>query len=514
MKSRKLYIVLISLSIVCFGFLVSFFAAKFAEDILTKQSHLEFNLETDRIVENIRLRLNRDIYMLYGYRGLFEASESVARDEFNAYSRAISLEKIYPGVNAVGYQEIVSDTDKQRFIEDIRKDTSVDPLGYPNVSVFPESVRDQYLVLKYGFPEKNVSKAYGFDIFSDKTRSETALRARDLNDAVLSSKIQVLPDNNIGFQIYLPLFKNNSEIFSQKDRENNLQGFIVASFLADQFFNDINAELSTNWSEIDLHVFDLYNAESNKLYSFEKSGHFAMSGSHIKNIVELRVANHVWLLDFTGMPDYGLSILEKNTPSIFLVAGSLLGILAALVLYGALNAKRKALLIAEEITKELKQSEEKFKSVSDAAEDAIVMMDENGNVVLWNRAAEIMTGYTAGEIMGKNLHNIIPFEVEHRTNKDRLEKFSATGESTALNKPLDLAIKNKAGQKVEVELTVARTMLRGKWHAVGIMRDITQRKIEAEKIKKANQELQRLNNLMVDRELKMMELKKKLANSK
>ena len=60
--------------------------------------------------------------------------------------------------------------------------------------------------------------------------------------------------------------------------------------------------------------------------------------------------------------------------------------------------------IAEE---KLRESEERIRAITNSANDAITMMDNNGNVSYWNPAAERILGYTREEAIGKNVHELI-----------------------------------------------------------------------------------------------------------
>jgi cell shape-determining protein MreC len=65
----------------------------------------------------------------------------------------------------------------------------------------------------------------------------------------------------------------------------------------------------------------------------------------------------------------------------------------------------------------------------------------------------------------------------------------------------------KDGTQLDIELSIAKVNLHGKWYAVGVMRDISERKKTEQKLKEKMEELERMNTLMIGRELKMVELK-------
>jgi len=52
----------------------------------------------------------------------------------------------------------------------------------------------------------------------------------------------------------------------------------------------------------------------------------------------------------------------------------------------------------------LQESEEIFRSISTSAQDGIVMMDNEGNISYWNKAAQRIFDYTEEEAIGKETH--------------------------------------------------------------------------------------------------------------
>ncbi|HOX95768.1 MAG TPA: PAS domain S-box protein [Candidatus Woesebacteria bacterium] len=159
----------------------------------------------------------------------------------------------------------------------------------------------------------------------------------------------------------------------------------------------------------------------------------------------------------------------------------------------------------------IQESESKYQAIVKSSQDAIVMMDDKGKITAWNPAAERMFDYRQAEVLGKDLHSLIPMEKSHREEKGRLGVFFRSGKSQILGKTLTLPVRNKKGETFLIELTVSSTKIEGKWFAVGVMRDITERKKTEEELKERVRASEILNQVMVDRELKMIELKKEIA---
>jgi PAS domain S-box-containing protein len=161
--------------------------------------------------------------------------------------------------------------------------------------------------------------------------------------------------------------------------------------------------------------------------------------------------------------------------------------------------------------KKLQESEKKFKTIADVAKEGIIMMDSKGEVSYWNEAAEKIFGYTSEEILGKSLHMVLAPKRFHELYYKGFEKFKETGTGAAVGKTLELAGIKKDATEFPLELSLSSVMIQNQWHAVGIARDISERKRTEESLKGKIDELERYKKVTVNREMKMIELKKKIT---
>jgi len=144
----------------------------------------------------------------------------------------------------------------------------------------------------------------------------------------------------------------------------------------------------------------------------------------------------------------------------------------------------------------LKESEDKFKTISSSARDAIIMIDNEGKISYWNYAAEKLFGYTSKEILGKNLHKVIAPQRYIKAYARGFKKFQVTGNGDAVGKTLELNALKKDGTEFPVELSMSSVKIKGKWNAIGIIRDITERKKAEEEIKKSEEKFHSLYSSM------------------
>lgn len=141
----------------------------------------------------------------------------------------------------------------------------------------------------------------------------------------------------------------------------------------------------------------------------------------------------------------------------------------------------------------LRLSEGRLRGVTDTARDAIVMIDEKGDISFWNPAAERMFGYSQEEATGQNLHRLLaPAEFLEAHGK-AFASFQKTGEGDAVGKTLELAAMHKNGDRFPIELSLAARRLPRGWGAVGIIRDITERNKAREQLRQAMDDLERSN---------------------
>ncbi len=128
------------------------------------------------------------------------------------------------------------------------------------------------------------------------------------------------------------------------------------------------------------------------------------------------------------------------------------------------------------IERELAESSERFRSITESANDGIIVMDSDGGVSFWNPAAEKIFGYTQDEVMRQELHKLIAPERYREAYRKGLRMFRKTGEGTAVGKTLELAGRRKNGEEFPMELSLSVLHVDGRYGAVGIIRDITDRK--------------------------------------
>jgi diguanylate cyclase (GGDEF)-like protein/PAS domain S-box-containing protein len=136
---------------------------------------------------------------------------------------------------------------------------------------------------------------------------------------------------------------------------------------------------------------------------------------------------------------------------------------------------------------ELAESEEKFHLIGTAAQDAIVIIGTDEQVIYWNPAAEKIFGYSADEIVDKNLHDLLTPASRRNEAHNGFKVFQQSGEGNFIGKTFEINALQKSGEEFPVELSISAIKLQDNWHALGIIRDITGRKQAEEALRASEQ---------------------------
>jgi len=84
----------------------------------------------------------------------------------------------------------------------------------------------------------------------------------------------------------------------------------------------------------------------------------------------------------------------------------------------------------------LRDSENKFHSITASAQDAILMMDNEGKISYWNAAAEKIFGYPPQEALGRLLHDLLAPERYLDEYRKGFSHFKETGEGPVIARRL------------------------------------------------------------------------------
>jgi PAS domain S-box-containing protein len=137
---------------------------------------------------------------------------------------------------------------------------------------------------------------------------------------------------------------------------------------------------------------------------------------------------------------------------------------------------------------ELREAEERTRSIVDHVIDGIITIDERGTVTTFNPAAEKLFGYSANDVIGKNVKLLMP-EPFHGEHDGYLANYLRSGVAKIIGIGREVVGRRQDGSTFPMDLAVSAFHLGQRRYFTGIVRDITDRK-------KAERELRLLNDVL------------------
>ena len=148
----------------------------------------------------------------------------------------------------------------------------------------------------------------------------------------------------------------------------------------------------------------------------------------------------------------------------------------------------------EEDISELKRAEEalcaserRYRQLTEATLDAIVVADERGVISLFNAAAQRTFGYSEQEVLGQPLTILMPPEY-HEAHQRGLRHYLETREARVVGRTIELRGRRKDGEVFPLELSLSAVELPEEIYFLGAIRDLTERQrlqariVQAEKL--------------------------------
>ncbi len=124
---------------------------------------------------------------------------------------------------------------------------------------------------------------------------------------------------------------------------------------------------------------------------------------------------------------------------------------------------------------ELREAEERMRSIVDHVVDGIISIDERGTVESYNPAAEMIFGYSASEVIGKNVKMLMP-DPFHSEHDGYLANYLRSGEAKIIGIGREVIGRRKDGSTFPMDLAVSEFHLGQRRYFTGIVRDISERK--------------------------------------
>jgi len=142
---------------------------------------------------------------------------------------------------------------------------------------------------------------------------------------------------------------------------------------------------------------------------------------------------------------------------------------------------------------ELYDSYQRFRSVTDSANDAIISVNSHGEIVFWNPRAQAVFGYEEREALGQSVAFLVP-ESDLPAYAQEIGHVLA-GDSAWVGNVVELSGRRKDGSHVPLELSLSTWKTGHEVFYTGVIRDITERQQAAEVLREREDELRQAQKM-------------------
>src|SRR5262245_2523296 len=171
---------------------------------------------------------------------MYQASDRVTRKEWHNFAQSLALADRYPGLRGIGVAVPVDPEHLQEFLTWERFDGAPDLAlkAIPDVAN-PRAPGDQHFVLLYLEQRDGNTNAIGLDFSTEHMRRAAAIAARDTGRPAITSRIALYQDKErrSGFLFFEPIYQSTEAPGTVQERRAAFRGWVVAPFLASEFFN-------------------------------------------------------------------------------------------------------------------------------------------------------------------------------------------------------------------------------------------------------------------------------------
>ncbi len=460
---------------------------QYFEKSAMEREERRFNEYTNSIVNEVIERLDKHKTILRGGAGVFHASEEMTREEWLAYYQYQQVSTHYPGIRGMAFSRIVQPQELEQHIEEIRAE------GFPDYTVWPEGERDLYAPIVFMEPFDEQNQHYlGYDLISSAALRSVMDQAKDTGEVTMSDKFYLMWETDEGTQhvhlLFTPVYEQGMPLNSPEERREANKGYVFGTYSMAELMQGIFPD---TMHTIDFYIYDGSEVSSEAMMysrhvSLDAPGNERSPLFFSKKTLD--IYGQQWTMVFETTSVFEAAV-DRYTPKTVFAAGLVISFLVFFYLrmLGATNDRAHSL--AGKMTTSLRESEEKYRFLTENIKDIIWTVDMEGRLTYISPSIEHMLGYTPEEIMAMPMNEYIVQEDYDAKMTKLMEELANPPGERIQTVTLQAQYKTKDNRLVYVELN-ASLIKDGQGTPIGVQgstRDITEHKQMEQKIIEAKQ---------------------------
>ena len=348
-------------SILFIGLIITCIATFHTYRNIEKQVQENFASVCDEITIKISTRLHAHAQLLRSRAAFFSSSDSVTRKDWRVFNDHSEISRNLPGILGVGYAVIIPKNELPQHNERIQRE------GFTDYHVHPAGEREIYTAIIYlePFSGRNL-RAFGYDMFSEPARRKAMELARDNDVAMLSGRVDLVQETQEDIQsgtlMYVPVYKQGLPVSNTDERRKAILGWVYIPYR----MNDLMKGTLGLWSEvrqkpIRLQVYDDSLSVASLLYDNHAINDVDNDNPNVRTLsLPVEFNGKKWILQFSRVIG---SVFFLNTKVLLVfIGGIVISLLLFLLSKTLFNTMKRAQILAQKLTLELKESEEKYRN--------------------------------------------------------------------------------------------------------------------------------------------------------
>ena len=474
--------------------LVTFGAWSSAKRTAEAQLLETFDYRTRDMVFSISRRMAVYEQVLRGARGYLRGSVDLDRRAWADYYSVLRLDQSFPGMEALGIATVIPPGRLAQHEAALRRE------GFPDYAVQPPGPRPVMTAITHiePFTGRNL-RAFGFDMYSEPVRRAAMERARDSGHAALSGKVVLVQEGpagqaaapQAGALMYLPVYRAGQLAGTVDQRRAALVGWVYAPFRMDDLMRGLGGAHST---DLDIEIHDGEPAGAATLLYRSRKPDAPARAARLEASAQILPGGRTWTVTMRSSAALEES-LDTTRPRLVATTGIGLSVLLSVVVWLLASSRRRAQLAAHAMTLELRQSHDqvaaeqrRIQVILENTHDAFLAVDAAGRITDWNAQATRLFGWSAREAIGRGADELLP-EEKRAAFREGYAAFATSGACALLGEPSELAVVDRHGRRIPVELTVAVLPIGDGFGATAFVRDITGRREAAAREQQRQQRL-------------------------
>jgi len=367
-----------------------------------------FNLAVNDVENTLRERMRAYEMVLRGLAGLFVGSDSVSLNDWNRASDQLQLQDFYPGIQALALARYARGDNLQSVLTRIRGNDRTD------FRMYPPGKRDEYLIAEYIHPlDWRNRRVVGFDMFSEETRREAIIGARNIGMPMLTGPLRLKQETEqnaqVGILLFLPLYRTGAPITTLDERQSAFTGTLHGAFRLTDLMEGV---LGSRSKLFQLQLFDAAAPDEPLLVGRAP----VSSDASFHRTRNIYMYGRSWQLEIASTPEYE-AILRSSGRTFSLAAAMTAAVLFALLIGGYLYVRERALRNSQILSARLQEREARFRQLIEQLPVATLLCNSQGRIELANQSAAVLLGSNADLLAGERLSRYVPGALEETSRE-------------------------------------------------------------------------------------------------